>query len=75
MQFFMEKSVKHRWGCSSPIFDDQKGNTDSKHKTSSFVDLRIGLLKNNSKVILKYISREIEHLFFLEGITKKSAGL
>ena len=39
-----------------------------------FYYLKIGTMENNSKVIIKYISREIEH-FFLEGITNKMAGL
>ena len=46
------KKLKIRWGCSSPIVDDQKGNADSKHAKSMFVDLNIGPLENNSKVML-----------------------
>ena len=46
-----------------------------KTQTKRFFGINTDHPENNSKVVLKYISREIKHLFFLEGITKISAGL
>ena len=37
MLFFLERLDKISVGCSFSFFDDQKGNTDSKHATNSFV--------------------------------------
>ena len=48
--------------------------TLNTHKVVLLV-IQIDHLENNSKVMLKNIYREIEHLFFLEGINKKSAWL
>ena len=46
MQLFLKELLKNRWGCSSSMFDDQKGNTDYKHTNSCF-DLKIGHSEKN----------------------------
>ena len=75
MQVVLERIAKNRWGCSSPIVDDQKGNTDSKHAKSQLLDFKFGPLEKQIESYPENISRDIENLFVLEGITKKSAGL
>ena len=55
------------------MFDDKKGNTDSTNATSLLFDLKFGPLENNSKVMLKYISREIEHFF--SGKINETSGV
>ena len=52
MQFVLERLTNNSVGLSS-MFDDQKGNTDSKHAKNMCVDLKTGPLENNSKVMLK----------------------
>ena len=51
--FFLERLTKNRWGCSFSIFDDQKGNTDSKHTTSRCFYSKIDPPENLTKVFQK----------------------
>ena len=57
------------------MFDDQKGNTDAKNAKSRFFCHTNRPSEKQFESCAKHISREIQHLFFLEGITKKSAWL
>jgi hypothetical protein len=62
---------KNGWGCSSSIFEDTKGNTDSRHAKSTFFDFKKGPPEKNDENTKNNISSQKKNVVFRDKIEEK----